>query len=586
MAPGPTGGYTLMAWWGAVLILLPFVPWAWLVSSVFDKHAGRFFLGKEKWAAIHSVFGLAALAAGFLMPVPSNFTFLLGFVAVLAILSADVALFVVVANKDEQVPERAKLRLDLSKFKEASKAKAEAKKQGTVSLDIVTSAKQKLAPPAKDTPEYETRVAAEGLVIGAIDARAGRVEIGPGGRDGVYAVSMTVDGVKQAGEQLAVKQAVALMDFWKSCAGLDVSDRRKRLTGDCTAARFDRPMKLRVISQGVTAPGGGGGMRVQLLLDPEGRVNRTFEDLGLAPAQAEAFRGLGEKGLVLLGAGREQGATTTLYTMARTHDAYTKNVQVIESEPQATLEGVRQTKFEAGNAGVEYSTAVRTILRRDPDVVAVGELVDQATAQEIARADLERSRVYLSLRAESALACVQTYVKAVGDADQAAKGLAGATAQKLVRALCTNCRVAYQPPASMVQKMGLSPDKVKQLFKKGGQVLIKNKPETCPVCGGSGYFGQVGVFELFPIGPEERAAIREQDWPGLRGAWKKRGLPTLQQAALRKAVEGVTSVEEVTRVVMPPEKPKAGSGGAGSGGAPKTDGGGDAAPEDVATAAG
>ncbi len=100
----------------------------------------------------------------------------------------------------------------------------------------------------------------------------------------------------------------------------------------------------------------------------------------------------------------------------------------------------------------------------------------------------------------------------------------------------------------MVKKLGLPPDKIKQLFKKGGQVLIKNKPEVCPVCSGGGYVGLVGVFEIFPLGEAEREFIKKSDWNGLKVEFRKRGLPTVQQTALRKAIDGITSVEEVVRI--------------------------------------
>jgi len=145
----------------------------------------------------------------------------------------------------------------------------------------------------------------------------------------------------------------------------------------------------------------------------------------------------------------------------------------------------------------------------------------------------------------------------VGDIDQASKGLHGVLAQKLIRKLCTNCRVAYQPSPDMVKKLGLPPDKVKQLFKKGGQVLIKNKPEVCPVCGGGGYVGQEGVFEVYKLGEPERTAIRAGDWNALKGELRKRNLPTIQQTAIRKALDGVTSVEEVMRITADPDRASA-----------------------------
>jgi type IV pilus assembly protein PilB len=150
----------------------------------------------------------------------------------------------------------------------------------------------------------------------------------------------------------------------------------------------------------------------------------------------------------------------------------------------------------------------------------------------------------------------------VGDNTLAGKAVHGVVVQKLLRRLCSNCRVPYQPQPDTVRKLGLPPDKVKQLFKKGGQVLIKNKPEVCPVCSGAGFTGQLGVFEIYRLGTAAREMLAKGDIKGLAAEFKKRKLPTLQQAALIRATEGVTSVEEVIRI----SAPAAGGGAGGSGG--------------------
>ncbi|MEO0715463.1 MAG: hypothetical protein AAFY58_00585, partial [Planctomycetota bacterium] len=132
--------------------------------------------------------------------------------------------------------------------------------------------------------------------------------------------------------------------------------------------------------------------------------------------------------------------------------------------------------------------------------------------------------------------------------------LRGIVAQRLVRKLCTNCRVPYTPQPDTLKKLGLPADKVSQLYKKGGQVLIKNKPEVCPACGGVGYVGQEGILEVYDISQTDRALIAEGNLTALRAELRKKRLPSIQQAALKKAAEGVTSVEEVLRVTA--EQPK------------------------------
>jgi type II secretory ATPase GspE/PulE/Tfp pilus assembly ATPase PilB-like protein len=301
------------------------------------------------------------------------------------------------------------------------------------------------------------------------------------------------------------------------------------------------------------------------LFDPEKAVRKKAENLGLLDNQMAELKAIvaDGHGVVLIAAPADMGRTTTLYSVLRMHDAYTQNVQTVEMEPQDALEGVRQNKFEAGGEGPEYSTYTRSILRRDPQVVGVAEMPDEQTAKEIARADHERTRTYLSLRTDSALTAIQAWVKAVGDAEAAAKCLHGVTAQKLLRKLCVNCRVGYTPSPDMLKKLGAPTDKARQLFKKGGQVLIKQKPEICPVCRGIGYVGQEGIFEVYGIGKPERDLIKTGNYSGLKAEFRKKQLPTIQQSALKKALDGVTSVEELLRVTA-----EGGAAGPASGGGP------------------
>jgi len=545
--PGMTlaEGYFLVGWWWALLVLPPIAGWAWLISTVFDKHAARFFLGREKWNLVHMLFGIAAICAVIFMPLPGIVGFLVGYACLLLLLAADIGIFVFVTNRDtERVPEAARLKLDFSKFSEARAAKKAAKHASTVALEIVGPDKTTLEPPSKESPEYQVRVSAEQIFIQGSRLGAFQMDIAPA-KDG-YQVSYLVDGVRQAGEQIPPQDAIKIIDFWKSAAGLDVEDRRRRLSGMVNIRTEAESIAVRV-----TSMGSKNGMRLTLTVNPAKAVRLKADQLGLLDAQFEAVRTLAseDSGVVVLGAAPHNGRTTTLYSLLKLHDAYTSNVQSIELEPQDSLEGIRQIQFDPYKEGSEYAVTVRSVLRRDPDVVGIAELPDEATAREIAAADIKRTRIYVSVNADNALSAVQLFVKAVGDTDKAADCLRGVIAQKLVRKLCENCRVPYEPPPDLLKKLGLPVDKVKQLFKKGGQVLIRNKPEICPVCQGLGYKGQTGLFEVFTIGPSEREMIKQQNWSGLRAEFRKQQLPALTQAGLRRVVEGVTSVEELTRVM-------------------------------------
>jgi type II secretory ATPase GspE/PulE/Tfp pilus assembly ATPase PilB-like protein len=517
----------LVSIWKPLLLLLPFVPWAWMVSKVLDKHAARFFLERERWNAIHLSVALAAILMVVFMPLRNEGAFWLAFLGMIVMLTLDVVIFALVTNRDERVPADFRLTLDFSKWQQARAAKAAAKKQGKVELVIKAPDKSVLAPPVSGTPEFDVRLAAEQVIV-----------------------THLVDGVRQTASTMPAADAARLLAFWKGAAKMDVADQRRRQQADINVERGETRRKVRMTSVGSQA-----GPRLAFLFDPEGQVRRKIEALGLLePPQLTAIKEMVEdgQGLVILAGGPDSGRTTTMYTIVKMHDAYTKNVQTIETEIQDSLEGVRQTKWDAQAEGAELSTTVRSVIRRDPSVLAVAEVPDTATAKEIVRAEIDRTRTYACLKADGAMAAIQAWVKLVGETEAAVKPLKGVVAQKTLRKLCTNCRVAYQPSADMAKKLGLPADKVKQLFKKGGQVLIKNKPEVCPVCSGVGYIGQEGAFEVYSIGEAERGMIRSGDFAALRSEWRKKGLPSIQQAALRKALDGITSVEEVMRVTAEP----------------------------------
>lgn len=549
-SPTLAAGYMLVSVWKPILLFAPFLAWAWFVSTYLDKQAQRFFLGREKWALIHMIFGLAALAAVLFVPIGGFAGFAATLLIVVALLAGDIGLFVAITNRDERVPERARISLDFEKMKAARDEKARAKQLGNSELVIVGANKMKIAPPNKETPEFAVRLAAEQIVSKAFAMHASQIDILPA-NESTYAASYLVDGVRQAGDPIARNDAVQIIDFWKSCAGLDVSDRRRKLQGQVSVSGEGiSAAALKLITSGSAS-----GMRMQMVFNPAEAVRRKTDALGLIDKQYDLIKTWASEpgGVILIAGPADAGRTTTFYSILKFHDAYTNNISTIELDIEDALEGVKQIPFDPAADGPDFATVVRSNLRRDPDVLGVAELPDTETAVNIAKADLERSRVYLSLRANSALEAIQLYTKAVGDPKIAAQGLKGVIAHRLLRVLCSNCKVAYPPTPDMLKKLGLSSDKVSQLFKKGGQVLVRNKPEICPVCSGVGYMGQTGCFGVFPIEDEEKALIAEQNWAGLRTAMRKRQLPTVQVSALRKAVEGMTSIEEVTRITAEPK---------------------------------
>jgi len=541
----------LVSVWKPILFLIPLIAWAWLVSTVFDKHAKRFFLGQEGWNIFHFVMGCVAAAAAFFMFIPGILGFIVGFVVMCLILAIDVVVFVQKANRDERVPETSHLRLDFSEWEARKAAKRDAALQGDARLNILDAEGHRVNAPQKETPEHAIRLAAEQVYLKAKSLRASQVDVVPASQQAnTYAASYLVDGVRQPGDALPAQDAVRIIDFWKAAAKLDVNDRRRTLAGECKAGEGANEDTL-----GITASGGQRGMTMTMVFNPKEAVRRKPEELGLHDQQFAELKELVAEGtgIVLLATPSDGGRTTLSYAVTRMHDAYTSNVQTIETHVESDIEGVRQIAWTP-DSGQEFAIATRSALRRDPDVLLVQEVPDQPTSMEIVKADHDRTRIYVCLRAPDAVAAMQVWAKIVGDAGKASEHLRGVLCGRLMRKLCENCKIAYPPSPDMLKKLGIPEGKVQTLFKKGGQVLIKNKPEVCPVCGGLGYYGQTGVFEVVKLDSDLRELMHSQDWDGLRTEMRKRGTWTIQNAALRKALEGTSSLEEVTRVTAPPKK--------------------------------
>jgi len=555
-------GLVLVSWWKPLLALLLLGGWAWVVSTIYDKDAARFYLKRRGWNLIHVAVGTVALACMFSGFLP----FAIGLPVMAAILIADLVAYFMYRNASDLVPAGVKWSTNPMDWVEVKKnTKAKKAKQSKGLALVFRGPKGEVAAPDKESPEFELRLLVEDIVRKGVDLRASQMEVLPG-KEGIYGVMYTVDGVRQAGQQLSGQQGAAVIDFFKAAAGLDVNDRRRRLQGELKIGFGGAASGLTTTR--ITTMGTSAGQRLTMLVDPAKQVSIKLEDMGLLPNQLAELNKIIEdrKGAVLVSAPPDNGRTTTLYNLLRQHDAYTSNVQTVETDPQSVIEGVRQNVFDAQVDGAEYSTTVRSILRRDPDAVGVAEMPDENTAKEVARADHDHTRVYLGMSADSPLTAIQLYARAVGDQAKAAESLHGVVAQKLARRLCSNCKAPFPPTPDILKKLGLPPE-VKQLHRKSGQVMVRDKQQVCPMCGGSGYFGQVGFFAIHSIGKDEQKLIASNDMTGLRNLFRQKKQPSIQSAGLQHVVLGNTSVEELVRVTQAADTAKPAPAKAAEGGA-------------------
>lgn len=561
LAPAPSvmladaSAFVLASWWKAIIFVAMFAGWGWFVSTVADKHAARFYLPREKWNVVYMVTALIAVAVIVVNPLEGIVAFLVALPVVALLLIVPPFMYVQTANKDERVPEEHRLTMNVASWMEARKTAKEAKKATRLQLAIVKPDGVTMEVPEDGSAEMIVRSAAEKLYIDGVAGRAHKIELLPAGEKG-YVVAHTVDGLRAVvGEPLAPQDAMRVIAFWQTASGLEAGERRRQV-GEPDVSQGGERHHLRVISSG-----GQQGLKLTIVVDPAKSVRRKGENLGLLPQQHELLQKLVDDGtgVVLLAAPKGMGRTTMLYSVLKMHDAYTSNIQTIELEQQDTLEGIRQNIWSPTGGGPDHATLLRSILRRDPSVVGVAEVVDEATAQEAAKGDLDHTRVYLSVPAEGALQAVDMFRRAMHDNTMAAGALRGVVAGKLVRALAQSSREAYVPSPDMLKKLNLSPDKVKTLYRHRTHVEVNKKLVPCPESGGTGFVGQLGVFELYNVGADEKAAIEQGDMNALATAFRKQGVPSIQQAALVRAVEGATSVDEVIRVTVGASKSKTAS---------------------------
>ncbi len=545
-------GLTLVSWYKPVVVVLTLTVWAWVVSTIYDKDTARWYLPREMWNWAHFLAGVVGVVVVVALPM----TFWVTWPVMVGVLAADLIGYAVYHNTSSKVPANGKWTINIKEMQARMESRKKQKSTKGITLTI-KGPDGAMKAPEKEAPEFEIRVWVEELLEGLVEARGTQMDIQPIGENR-YGISFMVDGVRKAAEKAHSNKAVAIIDYLKQAAGLDTEDRRRRLVGEIEFGQHGSPLH----DARVTSAGSSKGMLLSVLLDPVGQVARSLEELGMHENQLKVMIGLvGEaKGAVLLAGLAHGGRTQTLYAIMKKHDAYTSNVQTIETDLQGVIEGVRQNRWESGGEA-EYSTTVRSILRRDPDVVGIADMLDEATAKEVSRADHDRTRTYLGIKIGGALQAIQLYARAVGDQKLAAESLHGVVSQKLVRKLCSNCRTPFKPTPEQLKKLGLPKD-TKQLFRKSGQVLVKEKPQTCQVCQGAGFFGQLGVFEVHEIDEKQRKLIAQNDLTGLRATFRQKKQQSFQHAALQHVVLGNTSVEEVVRVSQPSGGAKKASPGA------------------------
>jgi general secretion pathway protein E len=370
----------------------------------------------------------------------------------------------------------------------------------------------------------------------AIAAGATDVHLEPKTGQEVH-VRYRIDGMLQPIKSLQAGVGQAVVSVLKVVGDMDIAERRRPQDGSFAVVAEGRRMEVRA----ATAPTNFGEKAALRLLETEGGIIRGGLDaLGMTPGMVAALRGIihRSQGMLIVCGPTGSGKTTSVYAALGELDAMTRNIVTIEDPIEYRLENVSQTAVNAA-AELTFAAILRSVLRQDPDVILVGEVRDRETAEVAMQAALTGHLVLTTLHANDTITTVTRLMDIGIDATLIQSTVTGILAQRLVRVLCPDCKEAYEPPPEILRAMGIRPGKVKVLYKEVG----------CAKCLQTGFRGRTGVYEFLPMAGEvRRLLVGRPSIEAIRAAVATPDFRTLRQQALRKVLEGVTSVSEAKRV--------------------------------------
>jgi type IV pilus assembly protein PilB len=373
------------------------------------------------------------------------------------------------------------------------------------------------------------------LVLHAVRQGASDIHIEPSRKYSV--VRFRVDG--QLREMLRPRREVhpAIVSRIKVMARMDIAEHRLPQDGSCQVVAEGKEVDLRIS----TLPTVLGEKVVIRVLDRQ-RVTFNLDELGIpADLLAQIKRLLAKPwGLVLVTGPTGSGKTTTLYSALELLRSVHRNIVTVENPVEYQLELINQVLVEESRA-LTFATALRSILRQDPDIIMVGEIRDNETAEVALQAALTGHLVLSTLHTNNSASAV-VRLRDMGLADyKIAAALVGVIAQRLVRTICPHCRASYYPPAELLEAMHYQGDK-RRTFAHG---------EGCRECFDTGFLGRLGIFEVLTVDAETRDLISQgTHLESLQASHLRRGGTTLLEQGLRLAEQEVTSPEEVMRVAF------------------------------------
>jgi len=368
------------------------------------------------------------------------------------------------------------------------------------------------------------------IICSAVDEGASDIHIEPD--DNTMRVRFRIDGVLGNRMSPPWRMNAAIASRVKIMAHLDISERRVPQDGEISVRVNGRPIDLRVS----TLPGKFGEKIVMRVVDSSGS-RLSLQQLGFRPKMLDGFQQVIDQpyGIALVTGPTGSGKSTTLYSVLNTFDRTTINVSTVEDPVESNIEGVHQAQINS-KAGFTFASALRSLLRQDPDVIMVGEIRDSETAQIAVQAALTGHVVLSTLHTNDAPSAITRLGNLGVENFLIAASLRGVLAQRLVRRVCRHCATPCELDEAQKRSMGL------YAFQDGTPM----KGAGCRKCRDTGLSGRLGIYELMV--PDEKMndlLCGTCDPASIRNLLREQGFETLWDDGMQKVLAGLTTPEEV-----------------------------------------
>ncbi len=378
------------------------------------------------------------------------------------------------------------------------------------------------------------------LVLQAINERASDIHVEPTAEN--LRIRYRIDGVLHDMSTAPRSIAAAVTTRLKVMADLNIAEHRIPQDGRISLKIGTRGIDLRM----ATLPTIYGEKIVMRVLD-KSNVVLSFEELGFEPELLERYRAVYAKpyGTILVTGPTGSGKTTTLYATLAALNSPEKNIITVEDPVELRIKGINQVQLNI-KAGLTFASALRSILRADPDIVLVGEIRDRETALISVEAALTGHLVLATLHTNDAASTPMRLVEMGLEPYLVSTAASAVVAQRLARRLCTHCREMFEPTEAEIVAAGWRLDELSE----AGSTPKLYRAIGCSACSHTGYRGRKALAELLVVTEEvEHMIVEGGSADDIHRLAVEQGMVTLRQSGLRRALEGTTTLEEVLRVV-------------------------------------